>query len=232
MPDAHPILQVKDLVKAFPAPSGHPVRVLDGISFSLNSGETMAVIGPSGSGKSTLLNVIGTLDTPTNGSVTLADQDLSQLSPSQTARLRNTEIGFIFQDHHLLPQCTAIENVMMPTLAQPKSRRDLAAWKRAHALFEATGIAERKNFFPGQLSGGERQRVAVIRSLIMQPQLILADEPTGALDKDHAEALADLLCQLNRDFQTTMIVVTHAPELARRMHRTCCLIRGKLEPSD
>ena len=189
---------------------------------------SVAIIGPSGSGKSTLLNIIGTLDHPTAGRVWLAGQDLSLLDDAQLGTLRNRQIGFIFQAHHLLPQCTVLENVLVPTLADPGSRVGEGALERAENLLKRVGLGQRLHHRPGQLSGGECQRVAVVRALINQPKLLLADEPTGALDRASAQALGQLLVELNREENVTLMVVTHAIEFARQMRRVLELRDGQL----
>jgi ABC-type lipoprotein export system ATPase subunit len=202
--------------------------VLDGISVAIQQGESAAISGPSGSGKSTLLNIIGTLDDPTRGRVFLRERDLAQLDELQLAAVRNRQIGFIFQAHHLLPQCTVLENVLVPTLASPESAQRKSAPERARRLLDRVGLGGRIDHRPGQLSGGERQRVAVVRALINQPELLLADEPTGALDRAAAEELARLLIELNREERVTLILVTHAPDLAARMKRVFQLQDGRL----
>jgi predicted ABC-type transport system involved in lysophospholipase L1 biosynthesis ATPase subunit len=198
-------------------------------------GDSLAIVGPSGSGKSTLLQIIGTLDQASSGQVELDGRDLGAMTDTQLARVRNTEIGFVFQSHYLLPQCTAWENVMVPTLADadPPGKPDGPAGgssrvDRALRLLERVGLGKRMGHFPGQLSGGERQRVAVVRALINRPQLLLADEPTGALDRASAESLGQLLVDLNREEGVTLIVVTHSRELARRMKRVLALENGTL----
>jgi ABC-type lipoprotein export system ATPase subunit len=208
-----------------------PVVVLREVSLALGRGETLAVIGPSGSGKSTLLNIIGTLDRPTGGAVVLDGQDLGALDELALARVRNRQIGFIFQSHHLLPQCTVLENVLVPTLANGDAAARAAAPARAVRLLQRVGLEPRIHHRPGQLSGGERQRVAVVRALINQPKLLLADEPTGALDRAAADNLAQLLLELNREENVTLIVVTHALDLARKMGRVVELKDGRLVPS-
>lgn len=208
-----------------------PVEVLKGVSLEVARGESLAIIGPSGSGKSTLLNVIGTLDRATAGEVILAGQDLNRLDDLQLATVRNRQIGFVFQAHHLLPQCTVMENVLVPTLANPDANANKNAPERAERLLKRVGLGDRLTHRPGQLSGGERQRVAVVRALINQPQLLLADEPTGALDRAAAEQLAQLLLELNREEGVTLIVVTHALDLARKMGRVLELKDGVLVAS-
>ena len=225
-----PFLKLEDVSKSYDSVmDGPPVRVLDGISLTIEQGESAAIAGPSGSGKSTLLNIIGTLDGPTRGRVFLRDQDLAQLNELQLAGVRNRQIGFIFQAHHLLPQCTVLENVLVPTLASDESAQRKSAPERARRLLDRVGLGGRIDHRPGQLSGGERQRVAVVRALINQPELLLADEPTGALDRAAAEELAGLLIELNREERVTLILVTHAPDLAARMKRVFQLQDGRLK---
>jgi ABC-type lipoprotein export system ATPase subunit len=224
-----PLLKLEDVSKSYDSVlDGPPVRVLDGISVAIQQGESAAISGPSGSGKSTLLNIIGTLDDPTRGRVLLRDRDLAQLNELQLAAVRNRQFGFIFQAHHLLPQCTVLENVLVPTLASSEAAQRKSAPERARRLLDRVGLGARINHRPGQLSGGERQRVAVVRALINQPELLLADEPTGALDRAAAEELARLLIELNREEQVTLILVTHAPGLAARMKRVFQLQDGRL----
>lgn len=243
------ILKLANVSKNYAAvPGAEPLAVLQEVSFELAGGESLAIIGPSGSGKSTLLNIIGTLDQPTSGQVTFNGQDFGQLTEVQLAAIRNRQIGFIFQAHHLLPQCTVLENVLVPTLARtdrvdpPQPAADAQTTGGAHGvprpaespeqratrLLKRVGLAERLHHRPGQLSGGERQRVAVVRALINQPQLLLADEPTGALDRASAQRLIQLLLELNHEEGVTLIVVTHALDLARKMGRVLELKDGKL----
>ena len=188
-------------------------------------------MGPSGSGKTTLLQIIGTLDRPTSGEVLFNGNDLAALSDTELARIRNQEIGFIFQLHHLLPQCTVLENVLVPTLTGDTMTRE-PALKRAERLLKRVGLMDRLHHRPGQLSGGERQRVAVVRALINEPRLLLADEPTGALDRTSAENLANLILELNREEGVALLVITHAIDLAQRMERILELRDGRLEPRD
>jgi ABC-type lipoprotein export system ATPase subunit len=224
-----PLLKLEDVSKSYDSVlDGPPVRVLEGISVAIQQGESAAIAGPSGSGKSTLLNIIGTLDDPTRGRVFLRERDLAQLDEVQLAAVRNRQIGFIFQAHHLLPQCTVLENVLVPTLASPESAQRNSAPERARRLLDRVGLGGRIDHRPGQLSGGERQRVAVVRALINQPELLLADEPTGALDRAAAEELARLLIELNREERVTLVLVTHAPDLAARMKRVFQLQDGRL----
>lgn len=208
--------------------SGEP-PVLDGVNLEIGRGESVAILGPSGCGKTTLLNIIGTLDRPDAGQVMLEGQELTGLAPRQLAEVRNRQIGFVFQMHHLLPQCTVLENVLVPTLATAHEGLRDAAPDRARRLLERVGLGARLRYRPGQLSGGERQRVAVVRALINEPQLLLADEPTGALDRASSGTLAELLADLNREMGVTLIVVTHSLELARRMQRVLELRDGQLK---
>jgi ABC-type lipoprotein export system ATPase subunit len=226
---AAPLLKLEDVAKSYDSVlGGPPVRVLEGVTLAIQQGDSAAICGPSGSGKSTLLNIMGTLDRPSRGRVLLRDQDLAQLDELQLAEVRNRRIGFVFQAHYLLPQCTVLENVLVPTLASPPSAQRQSAPERARRLLERVGLGARMDHRPGQLSGGERQRTAVVRALINQPELLLADEPTGALDRAAAEDLARLLIELNREEQVTLILVTHAPDLAARMKRVFQLQDGRL----
>ncbi len=224
-----PVLKLHDITRRYEAPeSGDALAVLAGISLEVGRGESLAIVGPSGSGKSTLLHIIGTLDRPTSGEVVLNGQDLGQLDEAGLAAVRNRQIGFVFQDHYLLPQCSVLENVLVPSLVCKDSAVRLEAVPRAGRLLRRVGLAERLSHRPGQLSGGERQRVAVVRALINQPQLVLADEPTGALDPASAGQLGQLLLELNRENGVTLIVVTHALGLAERMGRVLELKDGRL----
>ncbi|HEY6166979.1 MAG TPA: ABC transporter ATP-binding protein [Verrucomicrobiae bacterium] len=223
------LLTLTNVDKFYAAADGaEPVSVLREISLSVGRGESLAIIGPSGSGKSTLLNIIGTLDRPTNGDVVLDGENLNTLDELALAKVRNRQIGFIFQSHHLLPQCTVMENVLVPTLANGDVTAREEAPARAERLLQRVGLEPRIHHRPGQLSGGERQRVAVVRALINQPKLLLADEPTGALDRASAETLAQLLLELNREERVTLIVATHAIDLARKMGRLFELRDGAL----
>ena len=222
------MIELHEISKNYPQPGGGEIPVLRGISLSVQAGESLVVTGPSGSGKSTLLNIIGALDRPTSGTVMLDGKDLSALPERELARLRNRSIGFVFQLHHLLPQCTVLENVLLPTLPlQRESGREGLAG-RAGVLLEKVGLEHRSHHRPGQLSGGECQRVAVARSLINSPALVLADEPTGSLDGENADQLAQLLIDLNGSEGTTLIVVTHSEELAGRLGSRFRLREGKL----
>jgi lipoprotein-releasing system ATP-binding protein len=203
-------------------------NVLRDVNLRLDEGEAIAIVGPSGSGKSTLLNIIGTLDRPTSGTVFFDGDDLLRLSPEKIAPVRNSKIGFVFQLHHLLPQCTVLENVLIPTLAAAAKGRNDEARLRAERLLDHVGLGARKLQRPGQLSGGERQRAAVVRALINQPRLLLADEPTGSLDHASAENLRKLIIELNRDEGVALIVVTHSLEFARGLERIYEMRDGSL----
>jgi lipoprotein-releasing system ATP-binding protein len=219
-------LVVEDLVKEYPSPAG-PIRVLDGISFRLDPGTSLAVIGPSGSGKSTLLSIIGALEPPTSGSLRLAGVDPHALSEAKAASFRNRSVGFVFQDHHLLPQLTLLENVLVPVL--PRSDRSSPAHlERARRLIERVSLGHRTMHFPAALSGGERQRAALARALVGKPALVLADEPTGNLDRKSAGEVGDLLLELQKEEGTILVLATHSAELAARIDRRAELVGGKL----
>ena len=229
MPPTTPLLKMDQVSKQFDSAEGAPpLTVLRGITFEIARGESVAVVGPSGCGKSTLLNLIGTLDRPDTGKIWLDGQDLGQLDDRQLAAIRNRQIGFVFQAHHLLPHCTVWENVLVPTLALGDEKLKDSAPERAARLLKRVGLDGRLHHRPGQLSGGERQRAAVVRALINQPHLLLADEPTGALDAASSAELSKLLVELNREEGVTLVVVTHAPELARQMERVLELREGGL----
>jgi len=232
MPEKPPLVELDGVTKRYPSPTGEDgTPVLRDIDLAVAEGEALAVVGPSGSGKSTLLNIIGTLDRPTSGRVRLAGDEVSAMDEEALAEVRTRRVGFVFQLHHLLPQCTALENVWVPALAQEASVPAEVA-DRGRALLERVGLADRMDYRPGHLSGGERQRVAVARALVNRPALLLADEPTGSLDREASERLADLLVELNRDEGVTLIVVTHAAGLAERMTRRLELRDGTLAPMD
>jgi lipoprotein-releasing system ATP-binding protein len=219
-------LEVRQLNKEYTTAEG-PLSILRDLDLTMERGDAIAITGPSGSGKSTFLYVIGALDTPTSGSISLDGRNPFTLTSAQQAEFRNRQIGFVFQDHHLLPQCTVLENVLIPTLPAEGSTPE--AESRARMLLERVGLADRINHRPAQLSGGERQRVAVCRALINQPILLLADEPTGNLDRATAESVGTLLLELNREFNTLLVCVTHSAELASRFPKHCELRDGKLE---
>ena len=220
------MLKVENISKEYPAPNG-PLSIVSGVSLSLARGDAASIMGPSGSGKSTLLYILGALEPPTSGTVTLDGQNPFQLKEKDLAAFRNREIGFIFQDHCLLPQCSVIENVLTPTLV---SATDGNSEKRARELLTMVGLADRLEHRPAQLSGGEKQRVALARALIMKPQLLLCDEPTGNLDHKSAGVVADLLLELHQQQETVLIVVTHSAELAARFPARYELIDEQLRP--
>ncbi len=225
------LLELTNVSKTYAAPDGGvPVAVLKDINWRLNAGEAIAIIGPSGSGKSTLLNLAGGLDIPSAGEVRLEGRELGSLNELELAALRNRSIGFMFQLHHLLPQCTVLENVLIPTLTEPAELNTTAAHERAQRLLEWVGLKERLSHRPGQLSGGERQRVAVVRALINRPKLLLADEPTGSLDHSAAVKLVELLLELNQQEKVGLVLVTHSLDLARRLPKTLELRDGTLRP--
>jgi lipoprotein-releasing system ATP-binding protein len=210
------VLIANGISKSYPTPRGE-LQILNGISLSLNRGDAVAIMGPSGSGKSTLLYIFGVLDAPTSGTLTLDGQDPFTLGEREQAAFRNRRIGFVFQDHSLLPQCSVLENVLAPTLVAPASdgaASDAAA--RARELLGQVGLSDRLEHRPGELSGGEKQRAAIARALIREPQLVLCDEPTGNLDRTSADTVASLLIDLHRSRNTILVVVTHSQALAER----------------
>ncbi len=221
-------LSVRDLGKYFTAAGGERVEVLSGVSFDLGAGEALAVTGPSGSGKSTLLHIIGTLDRPSTGTVAIGGSDPFALSEPELARFRNRTVGFVFQDHHLLPQYSVLENVLLPTLAFPDGK-GAEHEGRARELLDRVGLGHRLGHRPAELSGGERQRAAVARALLRRPALLLCDEPTGSLDRVSSSAVADLLFELHREEGAVMVVVTHSLDLAARFPARRELVAGRLE---
>lgn len=221
------VLELVSVGKQFTAPEGNRhLTVLEDVSLVVEAADSVAIVGPSGSGKSTLLHLMGALDRPTSGTVHLAGTELSSLSEAGLATVRNRDIGFVFQLHHLLPQCTVLENVLVPTIPDDGGAE---AEERARRLLDRVGLSERLHHRPGQLSGGECQRAAVARALVNRPRLLLADEPTGSLDAANAARLAELLVGLNREQGTALVVVTHSEALARRMGRAYTLRDGRLE---
>lgn len=218
-------LVVRQLSKSYAAVSGD-LSILRGVELELRRGDALAITGPSGSGKSTLLYILGLLDQPTSGTVSLVGESPLQFDPQRQAAFRNRHVGFVFQDHHLLPQCTVLENVLLPTI--PAHENTAAVEQRARQLLDRVGLAPRLDHRPAQLSGGERQRVAVCRALINQPTLLLADEPTGNLDQTTAETVGSLLLDLNREQRTILICVTHSQELAARFPKRMQLKDGRL----
>ncbi len=223
------LLELEHVTKQYDTPGGlEKVQVLRDVSIRVRQGESIAVIGPSGSGKSTLLNIMGTLDRPSSGTVRLKGRDLSDLSERELSKLRNSDIGFVFQLHHLLPQCTVLENVLLPTLPAGNVQGSGPVIERARRLLDRVGLGSHLQRRPGELSGGECQRTAVVRALINSPGLVLADEPTGSLDRASSEKLAELLVEINREEGVGLIVVTHSMELASRMDRLFLLQDGIL----
>jgi lipoprotein-releasing system ATP-binding protein len=221
------VLDVVGVSKHYPDPAGQIV-VLSGIDLRLNTGESLSIVGPSGSGKSTLLHILGALDPPSAGTVRLNGVDPYTLGDRSLAAFRNRQVGFVFQDHHLLPQCSVLENVLIPTLVADGTASGFRS--RALDLLEQVGLRHRLHHRPGELSGGEKQRVSIARALVCHPQLVLCDEPTGNLDHDTSDVVADLLLELHRRQQTILIVVTHNLDLARRFAATSRLADGRLHP--
>ena len=221
-------LQAKDLWKTYTNSLGKTVReVLCGLDLEVAKGEKVAIMGPSGSGKTTLLNLLGTLDVADRGSITIGGRLISGMPQPEMLAFRNRQAGFVFQFHHLLPQCTLWENVLLPTIALKEGRADASI--HAEELLKYMGVWEQRNNKPGELSGGECQRAAVARALINRPELLLADEPTGSLDAENASLLIDLLTRISEEMQVTLVIATHSAEIAGRMDRTCQIRNGRLE---
>lgn len=225
-PTSDVLLQVTDLKKSYVS-GDQTVDILKGISFTLESTGNAAIVGPSGCGKSTLLYILGGLEEPTSGTILLGGRNPYQLSRPELAQFRNQSIGFIFQDHHLLPQLTVQENVLLPALANGTIDPDMNS--RSLSLIEQVGLAHRIDSLPARLSGGERQRVAVARAMLLRPQLLLADEPTGSLDEENADRIADLMLEMQQQEGSMMLCVTHSPALAARFQRTMVLHEGQVQ---
>jgi lipoprotein-releasing system ATP-binding protein len=223
------MLELIDVSKSYDWPGQEgALSVLKNITLKVDKGESVSIVGPSGSGKSTLLNIIGALDRPSSGRVLLEGRELAGLDDDELSRIRNREVGFVFQLHHLLPQCTVLENVLVPTLVEKNGESRKAVEERASMLLERVGLSEWSRHRPGELSGGQRQRAAVVRALINTPKLLLADEPTGSLDKESADNIGRLLVELNRSEGAALIVVTHSVTLAANMGRVLELNDGVL----
>jgi lipoprotein-releasing system ATP-binding protein len=218
-------LLVSNVTKEYPT-RAEPLSVLRGVSLSIEPGENLAILGPSGSGKSTLLYILGTLERPTSGTVTIDNTNPFALNEPSLAKFRNTAIGFVFQDHHLLPQCSVLENVLAPTLIA-NDRPAHQYYERAKALLEAVGLGHRADHRPSELSGGEKQRAAIARALVREPTLLLCDEPTGNLDQRNADAVAELLLTLHRTQRMILLIVTHSIELARRFETRFTITDGR-----
>jgi lipoprotein-releasing system ATP-binding protein len=224
-----PTLTVTGLRKEYPTPA-EPLVVLRDVELTLAPGEAIAIVGPSGSGKSTLLNILGTLDRPTAGNVRLGDTDPFALNETDLAKFRSTSVGFIFQDHHLLPQCTAVENVLLPRIASA-GKADSQAVSRAKELLNQVGLSNRETHFPSELSGGERQRVAIARAMMNEPGLLLCDEPTGNLDATNSHAVGELLSAVPKRLNAILVVVTHSESLASTFARRVKMDDGRLQPT-
>lgn len=217
------IVELKDIFKSYSEGEDNPRRdILDSFNLSINFDESISIVGPSGCGKTTLLNILGTLDKPDSGEVVFNGEPVTNMNDDQLSKLRAEKIGFIFQSHHLLPQISVIENVILPTLAVNSKQNDTIIFDEAETLLSEVGLKNEVYKFPSQLSGGEKQRVAIVRSLINKPNLVLADEPTGSLDKSRGEEIIDLLKSLCVNNQTSLVVVTHDIEIASQMKRRLC----------
>jgi ABC-type lipoprotein export system ATPase subunit len=225
-------IRLDNVSRTFDGPNGQPLAILRDLTWQISEGDTVAVAGPSGSGKSTLLNLIGALDRPTSGSITVGGQRLDTLDAAGLATYRAQHVGFIFQDHHLLPQLTALENVLLPTLAAQGTAERAGGPARPEGLLERVGLAERLHSFPAQLSGGERQRVAIARALMNQPRLLLCDEPTGNLDQATGAQVVALLMELAQSGGLTVLMVTHNPAHAAACRLRFELREGRLAPSE
>jgi lipoprotein-releasing system ATP-binding protein len=222
-------LEVTQVAKQYPT-RGEPLTVLRDVSFTIQPGENAAIVGPSGSGKSTLLHILGALEPPTSGEIRLGSQNPYQLSNAEVAHFRNRRLGFVFQEHYLLPQLTVLENVLVPGLAEARPSSEMVT--RARELLDRVGLGERLEHRPAELSGGERQRVALARALVQGPELVLADEPTGSLDRTNALGVTRLLLELQKQENNMLVVVTHSAEVARMMQRRLELDDGRLVEQD
>lgn len=221
------MLELRNITKTY-STGGAVEHVLADVSLEVERGKSLAIVGPSGSGKTTLLNIVGALDTADSGQVIIDGQDISLLDNKGLGRLRNSQIGFVFQLHHLLPQCSVLENVLIPTIVAGSNRDKNKLEKRAKVLLDRLSLGEHLGHRPGQLSGGQRQRAAVARALINEPKILLADEPTGSVDSETADGIGDLLTEINREYGVTLVVVTHSKRLAERMGQVLYLDHGKL----
>jgi lipoprotein-releasing system ATP-binding protein len=221
-----PLVIIESLTKTFQH-QGRALEVLKGIDLVIEQGQILAIVGPSGAGKSTLLHCMGTLDLPTSGRIQLGGEELTTMRQSRLAAVRNRDIGFVFQFHHLLPEFTALENLVLPGLIAGRPRREME--RRAQSILEEVSLADRATHRPGELSGGEQQRVAVARALMLEPRLVLADEPTGNLDSTTSEAIHDLFFQINKKHGTTIVVVTHNPGFAACMPRVVHMKDGRVD---
>jgi lipoprotein-releasing system ATP-binding protein len=219
------LLEAKNLFKSYETPRG-PLSILNGVTLSLESGDAISIIGPSGTGKSTQLYLLGALEPPSAGEVTLDGRNPFALSDKDISAFRNQEVGFVFQDHCLLPQCTVLENVLIPTMV---GTRDAEVEQRAKKLLDQVGLSHRLDHRPSELSGGEKQRVSIARAMIRGPKMLLCDEPTGNLDRHTATQVADLLLEMNRASKTILVVVTHSAELAGRFPKVYELVEGQLQ---
>jgi lipoprotein-releasing system ATP-binding protein len=221
-----PLVVIENITKTFQH-MGRALDVLKGIDLTIEQGQILAIVGPSGAGKSTLLHCIGTLDLPTSGRIRFGGEELTTMRSSRLAAVRNRDVGFVFQFHHLLPEFNALENIMLPGLIAGRPRKDME--KRASLLLEEVGLMDRATHRPGELSGGEQQRVAVARALSLEPRMVLADEPTGNLDSHTSESIHELFFDINRRHNTTIVVVTHNPSFADSMPRVVHLLDGRVD---
>lgn len=221
-----PLVVIENITKSFQH-MGRTLDVLKGIDLTIEQGQILAIVGPSGAGKSTLLHCIGTLDLPTSGKIQFGGEELTTMRSSRLAAVRNRDVGFVFQFHHLLPEFNALENIMLPGLIAGRPRKDME--KRASTLLDEVGLSARATHRPGELSGGEQQRVAVARALALEPRMVLADEPTGNLDSHTSDSIHELFFEINRRHNTTIVVVTHNPSFANSMPRVVHLLDGRVD---